>query len=438
LLGLLAAQCGHVAAGVELIEKSIQLAPGIFYFHNNLGETLKRAGRFAEAVAAFERSLALRPGDPQTMLSRAAAMGNAGDVDRSIEALQEVVARFPDIPRAAMSLGAMLERRCRYDEALAQFERAVALDPQYAKARAARGAAWLRAGDFARGWEEYEWRWQVEGFSGRPPRPDVAVWEGQALSGRRILVYAEQALGDMIQFVRYASLLAERGAIVIVECFSPLVRLFRTVEGVSLVVTPEVAPPAHELQVAMMSLPRLMGTQLETVPGRVPYLAPPADVREKWAARLAGVQGLKVGVCWAGNQSQPHRSVPLSLVAELVAAAPAGVRFVSLQKERPPGEALPEGVVDYMGEVTDLADTAGLIAQLDLVIAIDTSVGHLTGAMGKPTWLLLPKHADWRWLLDRTDSPWYPTMRLFRQADHGDWPQVMTRVATALREFTGT
>jgi Flp pilus assembly protein TadD len=429
LLGLLAAQCGHLVAGIELMEKSARLNPDIFYFHNNLGETYKRAGRFADAAAAFARSDELRPGDPQTLHSRAVALERAGQLDDATQALGDIIARFPDFPRAPMSLGAILESQARYDEALDLFERAVALDPDYPKARAARAAAWLRAGDYARGWDEYEWRWRVENFPGRKPRPDVAMWEGQDLEGRRILVYAEQGFGDTIQFVRYAPLLAQRGATVIVEAFAPLVRLLRTVAAVQSVVTPDEPPPAHDLQVPMLSLPRLFHTSVDTIPSQVPYLTPPSS-RPAFDAT-----GFKVGLCWMGNQAQPRRSIPFELIQQLIDSAPPACRFVSLQKDRPPDQPLPASLADPMPQVADFADTAAIVGQLDLVITIDTAVAHLAGALAKPTWLLLPRHADWRWLEGRDDSPWYPTMRLFRQAARGHWPEVLTRVAAALRDL---
>jgi Flp pilus assembly protein TadD len=430
LLGLLALQCGQPMPAIDLMEKSIALRGDLFYFHNNLGEAYKRVGRSADAARAFERSLELRPGDAETMHARAVALERAGRMDEAIAGLREAIARAPEFHKAFMSLGAMLEHQASYDQAMELFEKAVALRPDYAKARAARAGLWLRWGDYEKGWDEYEWRWKVEKFPGRQPTKGVPLWDGSALGGRRILLYAEQGLGDTIQFIRYAPMVAERAGRVIVECPESLARLVSNVEGVSQVVT-EDARPAHDVQLPLMSLPRVMGTRIETIPANVPYVTVQSEVNLR--------QGFKVGLCWAGGQSQPHRSIPIELVEMLVEGS-IGAHFFSLQKD---AVALPAGVEDAMSDVRDFADTARVIAGLDLIISIDTAVAHLGGAMGKTTWTLLARHADWRWLLDREDSPWYPTMRLSRQERLGDWEGVIERVRRELvrereQRVTGT
>jgi tetratricopeptide (TPR) repeat protein len=329
MLGLLALQCGQPQAAIELMERSVGASAGVFFFHNNLAEAYKAAGRYADAAAAFERSLQLKPGDVETAHSLGVALEKAGEADRAIDVLRDVIARAPQMAKAHMSLGAVLEHRARYDEALALFERAVAIKPDYAKARAARAGIWLRNGDFARGWDEYEWRWRVDKFPGRPPRAGVPIWDGGELGGRRVLVFAEQGLGDTIQFIRYAPLVAARGGRVIVECPRPLVRLARTVEGVGDVAAAEDPSPAYDVQVPLLSLPRILGTRVETIPSRVPYVAAPPETVDKWRTKIDGQGGLKVGLCWAGGRSQPHRTMAATEVARLVASAPPGVRFVS-------------------------------------------------------------------------------------------------------------
>jgi hypothetical protein len=277
----------------------------------------------------------------------------------------------------------------------------------------------------------------VRGFPGRPPRPGSPLWNGEDLAGRTILLLAEQGLGDTIQFIRYAPLVAARGGRVVVETPPSLVRLVRGVEGVSEVVTPagELPTPAYDVQLPLLSLPRVMGTRLETIPNRVPYLAPPADVMRQWTTAVGHEPAYRVGLCWAGGRSQPHRSIPSALMNRIIANAPAGVTFYSLQKDRSGEDPhTPAGVVDLMDQVTDFAGTAGLIAAMDLVISIDTATAHLAGAMAKPTWVMLAHHADWRWLDGRADSPWYPTMRLFKQERAGEWTGVVERVGRELIE----
>jgi Tfp pilus assembly protein PilF len=430
LLGLIALQCGQAGPAIELMERSIARDAGVFFYFNNLAEAYKRAGRYADAAGAFERSLALRPDDPETMHSRAVALERAGEVERAIEELRRTLTLAPNLATAHLSLGAILEQRAEYDEALAHFERAAAARPDYARAHAGRAGIWLRDGNYARGWEEYEWRWRVEGFPGRPPRPGVPVWDGAPLDGRTILLTAEQGLGDTIQFIRYAPLVAARCGRVVVECPASLVRLVRSVEGVADAVPSADAIPI-DVQIPLLSLPRVFGTRADSIPASVPYIRVLGDA---WNERVTDDGRLKVGLCWAGGRSQPHRTIPSTGVEKLLSAFPE-VRFYSLQKDVPDDDPhRPAGMVDLMSEVSDFADTAGMIGRLDLVISIDTSVAHLAGAMGKPTWVALARHADWRWFRDRGESPWYPTMTLFRQPAAGDWGAVLDAITSHLRQ----
>ena len=431
LLGLIALQCRQPLPAIELMQRSIALSPDVFYFHNNLAEAFKAAGRFKEAAAAFARSLELHPDEPDTMHSLGAALEKAGDVEGGIAVLRATIEKFPKFAKPHMSLGAVFEHQARYDQALESFENAIALQPNYPKARAARAGIWLRRGDYGRGWDEYEWRWRVEKFPGRPPRPGPPIWDGSPLAGRSILLFAEQGLGDTLQFIRYAPLVAGRGGRVIVECPQSLVRLIKTVEGVNEVVTPD-QHPHYDVQLPILSLPRVMKTRLDSIPANVPYITPPPDLAQSWKAKIPD-DGKKIGLCWAGGRSQPHRSIPADLIAKMIEGLPCRPQFYSLQKELLPNEPPPPGTIDLMQDVQDFADTAALIAQMDLVLSIDTSVAHLAGAMAKPTWLMLAKHCDWRWFDGREDSPWYPTMKLFRQQQIGDWTPVVERVREALR-----
>jgi len=436
LLGLIALQCGYPQPAIELMAQSVRLSPNVPYFHNNIAEAFKAAGRWDLVAQAYENLLKLVPNDPEAMHGLGVAQDRSGRTGDAVGTLLRTISIHPNYPRAYMSYGAILEKQARYEEALKYFEKACGLKPDYAKARAARAASWLRFGDYARGWPEYEWRWRVEKFPGRLPARGVPLWDGSDLGGRRILLYHEQGLGDTIMFARFIPMVAARNGHVIVESPPALQALLREVAGVPEVVTPG-QPPAHDVQLPLLSLPRLFGTTLESIPRDVPYLKVPQDRRDAWAGRLGDDGRKKVGLCWTGGQTQPHRSIPSALLEPL--AQVQGVRFISLTKEKLANESPPPlDVIDVMSDVNDFADTAALIDQLDLVISIDTSVAHLAGALAKPTWTPLAKHADWRWLLDRDDSPWYPTVRLFRQPDHGDWKSVVDRIARELAGWAPT
>jgi hypothetical protein len=297
-----------------------------------------------------------------------------------------------------------------------------------------------RPANLTEGWSEYEWRWKNPGFESKPSFAQP-VWDGSNHAGT-VLLTAEQGFGDTIQFIRYAPLVAARCRRVLLQCHRELVPLLDGAPGLAGVISRGQALPDFDVHCTLMTLPRLFATTLDTIPARVPYLnAEPARVAA-WGAKLGETRRFKVGLAWAGSEAHKndqHRSMLLSVFAPL--SAIPGTLFVSLQK----GPAAlqiqspPDGMelIDPTADLHDFADTAALIANLDLVISVDTAMVHLAGALAKPVWTLLPLVPDWRWLLNRSDSPWYPTMRLFRQPALGDWSAVMQRVAADLRRFMG-
>jgi hypothetical protein len=333
------------------------------------------------------------------------------------------------------------------DEALASYDRALSLRPDFPEAHLNRATSLLSLGDLQPGFEEYRWRWRTRNFRPLAPRLDWPAWEGEDLAGRSILLHGEQGFGDHLQFVRYAPLVAARAGRVTLLTEPPLVRLFQSIPEVEVLDALPV-DAAFDVHAPLMDLPRLFVTTLGTVPGDTPYLAAERADVAMWARRLAGQRGLTVGLVWAGDthKGRPagaavdrRRSLRLAQFAPL--ADVENVTFYSLQKGEPAAQALdpPPGLqlVDVTDELHDFSDTAALIANLDLVIAVDTAVAHLAGALGKPVWILSRYEGDWRWLNGREDSPWYPPARLFHQRASGAWDEVIDRIAAELCRLSG-
>jgi tetratricopeptide (TPR) repeat protein len=445
-LGTILQDQGQIDAAAEHFERSLAARPDHVEALINLAVTRRTQGRLEEAVACGEQVLALRPNSAEALNNLGLALENMGRVDAALARYRQALALRPDYAEAANNLGLALQHAGQDQAALAQFDRALALRPDDAEVGLNQAMVRLLTGALRPGWRQYEERWRSHQLAADRRTFDAPRWDGSPGKGRTLLVWGEQGMGDSLQFCRYVPLLAELGWRVILDVQQPLVRLFRRLDGVAEVVATSAATGTSiDCQCPMMSLPHHFDTVLETIPARTPYLAPePADVA-LWGRRLAiaGLprDGLKVGLVWAGNArrhlpilalTDSRRSIALAQLAPVLAVD--GARFVSLQKDLRPDEAPGErGIIDVMGEVGDFADTAALIAHLDLVIAVDTSTLHLAGAMGKPVWLLNRFDTCWRWLRDRDDSPWYPTLRQFRQTKSGEWDEVIAAAAAMLR-----
>ncbi len=413
---------------------------------NNRGIALRDLGQLDEAIACLREAITLDPNAPEPHNNLGLALQGKGQLDEAIVAFRRAIALNPNLAEVHNNLGIALADKGQLDGAIAAHRQAIALKPNLAKAHYNLGIALLTRGDLQLGWEEYEWRWKCEGVPLLLRNYSQPQWDGGPLEGRTILLHAEQGIGDAIKFVRYVPLVAQRGGRIIIVCFAELERLFRAMHGGWQVLVP--APgqplPAFDLHAPLLSLPRVLATTLSNIPRVVPYLQADAEEVKKWQRRLAGYPpSLNVGLVWAGRPTQRNdrnRSVKLARLAPL--GRVAGVRFFSLQKGEAAAEAKapPPGMelVDWTQELKDFADTAALIANLDLVISVDTAVAHLTGAMGKPIWTLLSFVPGWHWLLEREDSPWYPSMRLFRQPSRGDWDTVIMRLAEALSPWIKT
>lgn len=436
-LGLALLAQGRADEAEDAFARALGLDPALAEAHNNLGNARMARDNVAGAAAAYRRAIAIREDHAEAHANLAAALRKAGDLAAARAAAERALAIRPDYVGALCTLGLIRHEQGEYEAALGVYDRALALDPSHATTRANRATLLLLLGLMEEGWREYEWRWRAQGFTtaarefGKPP------WDGSDLAGRTILIHAEQGLGSAIQFVRYVPLVAARGGKVILECQPPLARLFASLvgRGAEAIVGKGEPLPEFAVHAPLMSLPRLFGTTLTTIPNTVPYLSVEEQLRALWRERLAYLPEPRVGLAWAGNPNHANdrnRSLPARLLAPLLARP--GLSFIDLQVGAAASERadLPEGALASPGELRDFADTAAIIAELDLVISVDTAVAHLAGALAKPVWILLPFVGEWRWLEERTDTPWYPTMRLFRQQRPGDWEGVIGAVGEAL------
>ncbi len=383
------------------LRRALDLKPDYADAHSNLGNVLQEQGQLDLAVASYRQALQLKP------------------------------AYFD----ALNNLGNALRAQGKLTESVASYEQALEVKPDNPQVRMSRALCWLQMGDFERGWAEYEWRLKCREFS--IPAFRQPLWDGSPLDGRPILLYADHGLGDAIQFIRYAPMVKARGGRVIVACRQPLARILATCAGIDQVFAEGSLLPEIAFYAPLMSLPRILGTSLASVPAEVPYLTADTALVNQWHDELGPGGGFRVGIAWQGNpryRRDHQRSFRLAQLEPL--AQVAGVRLFSLQKGVGTDEiaelAGRFAVSDLGGRFTDFTDTAAVMRNLDLVITLDSSLAHLAGALGAPTWVAVPVASDWRWLIDREDSPWYPTMRLFRQKRWGDWDEVFSRMAVVL------
>ncbi len=438
-LGLVLLAMGRFEEALAGYDAAHAIAPDDADALNGRGVALLRMARTAEALACFERALALAP-------HHLDALGNRGNALLALNRPQEAIASYdaglrivPKHARLLTNQAVALRRLDRPHEALLGLNRALVSSPNFAEARFVESLVKLTLGDFAAGWSGYESRWETAALA--PHRRDFTrpLWLGrESLAGKTILIYAEQGYGDTIQFVRYAALAVARGARVILEVQPELARLMSACKDVEVIAHGEPLP-AFDLQCPLMSLPLAFGTQLSTIPADIPYLVPPAEDVAALAKRREPGRKPTVGLAWAGDRlhkNDSNRSIPLATLRPLLDLP--HLQFVSLQQEvRAEDAEVLRGhpQLQALGPFPDFAATAAAIARLDAVIAVDTAVAHLAGALGKPLFLLLPFGADFRWLRERSDSPWYPGARLFRQHAFNDWGRALDALRQELMRF---
>jgi tetratricopeptide (TPR) repeat protein len=428
---------------VASYDQAIALNPAYAAAYNNRGNALKELMRQEEALASYNQAIALNPRFADAFKNRGAVLQELWRLEEAVVSYDQAIAFKPDYAAAFNNRGSALHELLRLDQALANYDRAIALRPDFANAHVNRGMTRLLIGRLQEGWEDLEWRWRCNGLPCKHTAIDAEIWQGQPLAGRRLVIFAEQGLGDAIQFSRYLPLLVDRGAMVTFLVPAKLVRLLRQLSPEIAVVGTLKNAARFDFQYPLMSVPLHYGTTMTSIPRSVPYLSADTDSVARWAKRL-GSQDLKIGIAWQGNPDRRldwGRSIPLAEFVPL--ARLPNVRLISLQKKHGLDQCanLPAGVkMEILSDELDsgpdaFMDTAAVMGNLDLIITSDTSIAHLAGALGRPTWVALKRVPDWRWLLERADCPWYPTMRLFRQQMPGDWKSVFLRIKKELHEL---
>lgn len=458
---------GRYSEALAAARQALQLKPDYAQALCNLGMVQKSMGRSDLALEAFEEAVRLKADFPQAQTNLGNTLRESGDLEKALASYDAVIQRHPNHSDAHKNRGVTLQALGRLEEAASAFRQAtdheslgnlgavlwqsgklkqarIVLEsvlnttPTLAMAHYNLGLVLLTSGEFERGWREYEWRWE-----GSPELKNAKrhfaqpVWQGESLNDKTLFVYTEQGLGDSLQFVRYLPALSTQARAIILECPASLKRLFEDLPGIHTVIASGQTAPTFDFHVPLMSLPERSQTRMETIPARVPYLYAPSDQDIQFNPDPSR---LNIGLVWAGSpthQNDTQRSLSVDTLAPLLAIP--DTKFYSLQKGQPAQQlqhtALAGQIIDLSPQLCDFANTASIVARLDLVISVDTSVAHLAGAMAVPVWTLLPRIADWRWLVDRSDSPWYPTMRLFRQSKNGEWDDVMEQLVAALSRF---
>jgi tetratricopeptide (TPR) repeat protein len=436
-LGVVLRSREQVEEAIGFYRQALAHAPDRAVIHANLGNALTHLGRTALAETHLRRAAELDPESAEARYNLAVFLTRGERAADAVPHFRAALAADPKNASAWTNMGVALLDTGDTEGAEDSYRRAIALQPGNTEAHYNLAWVLLLTGQWAEGWKEYEWRWALDHFSSRKRIFDQPLWDGQPHAGT-VLLHAEQGLGDAIQFVRYAALVKKFCARVIVECPPSLVRLFRHVAGADQVIAAGSALPAFDAHAPFMSLPRLFGTTPTDAPLTSPYISAPDEAPAH--LRLPNNGKRRIGVVWAGspdNKIDRRRTIPAQWLADIAATVDAD--FISLQVGPRADEASafpPDKLVfSCEGRVADFADTATIVNQLDLVLGVDTAVMHLAGAMGKPVWLLIPFMPDYRWLLGRDDTPWYSSMRLFRQEKSGDWPGVMTAVAAALTNW---
>ncbi|MGZ5801260.1 MAG: tetratricopeptide repeat protein [Burkholderiaceae bacterium] len=434
-LGNVAARLGQDRDAVAHFRTALTLQPDAHQVLNNLGTALRRLGEYQQALQYLQQLCALQPQNVEALNNLANTLGELGDYPLAIETLRRALQLQPDAALTHYNLGATLAKQGLFVDAVSSYRQAMTCDPNHVEAKWNCALAYLMLGDYAQGWPLHEFR--LHKTSAHLIPLDKPRWQGESLSGKTILVHAEQGFGDTLQFARFLPMLVRKydAQEVILECQPELTRLLANVQGVTKIVAGGMeALPPFDVHIPLLSLPLIFETRLGNIPADVPYIAAPLQAIQQWQSRLAAETRPKIGLVWAGNPNNAidaRRSFHAHVLVPLLAIP--DICFISLQKATSDKARSSElRLINWTDELMDFVDTAALIAQLDLVISTDTAVAHLAGAMGKPVWLLNSFESEWRWMLEQSDCAWYPSMRIFRQPKPGDWETVIRQVAAEL------
>lgn len=449
LLGLIASRTERLALAAKLLTLAVDLKPQQPRFRLHLGELYDKQGNHEAAEGQYRQAIRLKPDFVHAHVNLGNLYFATGMREQAIETYQTAIQLDPKAHVAYYNLGIIAQEEGDHEAALVFFEEALQAAPDSPLTQVAKAFSLLTIGRFQEGWQTYEWRWRLP--NNAPRICEQPLWDGSDLHGKRLYLYTEQGFGDALLFVRYIKTIRDRGGYVILECRPELLSLFQHAQLADLCVSraaDDASPPTfafdlHLPLLSLMTLPGFFAGPEPTLPERVPYLHPDPLLCQAWQARLSAIPGPRVALCWSGN---PKTAVNRNRAASFSAFLPLwqipGISFISIQKgapvqqmrdhaERPP-------ILDLDEELTDFAQTAAVLAQVDLLISTDTAVVHLAGSLGRPVWTLLHTAAEWRWMRHRLDSPWYPSMRLFRQSQAGDWASLLDQVAEALKQWRET
>ncbi len=427
-------------------EEAISIRPEFFQAYYNLGNSLQEGGNLEQAVSHYQSAISVYPSYTEAHNNIGIALLELGKHEEAITHYQEAISLNPDYSEANNNLGIALQEIGKHKEAIAHYQKAISLNPGYAEAHFNLSCLYLLLGNFEKGWEEYEWRLKLKSNIEHARSITQPQWDGRPLNGKTILIHAEQGLGDTIQFIRYIPMIAKAGGNIVVECDAKLSHLFSGYEDITRFIGSGDALPDFDTHASLLSLPNIFKTNLNSTPTDINYIYINDNLVESWKNKLSPLKKQKIGICWQGsvdNRKDHSRSIPLKYFSDILNIPE--ISFVSLQKGYGQDQILSENYTDKIADFSSemdthkkFVDTCAIIENLDLVIGVDTATIHLAGAMGKPVWVLLPYSPDWRWMLNTNDTSWYPTMRLFRQQEPGNWAAVMDEVRIELEKFITT